>query len=119
MLRLQCYDFGIEYVKGPNNIADPLSRLIRVAKRPSELGQPSATVENIELYVRSTWCNSITAITAKTVEGASYEYSVLSHVRDALTTNNFGQIPTEVQRIYQTIKDELCVLGKLLLKEIG
>lgn len=116
VLRLQCYDFKIVYVKGADNIADPLSRLIRVAKRPSELGQPSATLENAELYVRFTVLNSITAITARKVEKASHVDSELTHVRDALKTNNFANIPSDVPRIYQTIKDELCVLGQLLLR---
>lgn len=116
VLRLQCYDFRIVYVKGSDNIADPLSRLIHVAKRPSELEQPSPKRENTELYVRSTVLNSITAITAREVERASLVDSELSHVRDALTTNNLTRIPSEVPRIYQAIKDELCVVGKLLLR---
>ena len=113
VLRLQSYDFEVKYVKGVDNIADPLSRLIRVAKSSAESQQTS---EDTELYVRQIVLSNVTAVTAKDVEQISFVDQELSRVRDALETNRFDLLPPEVPKVYRSIRDELCVIGKVLLR---
>ena len=116
VLRLQCYDFTVKYVKGADNIADSLSRLIKVAQSGVELEQPSDTVENTELYVRHTILGAVSAVTAKEVERASFDDTEMSYIRNALENNRFDALPADVPRVFRAIRDELCIIGKLLLR---
>ena len=100
-------------MKGADNIADPLSRLIRVAKSSAESQQTS---EDTELHVRQIVLSNVTAVTAKDVEQISFVDQELSRVRDALETNRFDLLPPEVPKVYRSIRDELCVIGKVLLR---
>ena len=113
MLRLQSYNFEVKYVNGVDNIADPLSKLIRVAKSSAESQQ---TREDTEIYVRQIVLSNVTAETAKNVEQTSFVDQELSRVRDALETNRFNLIPPDVPKVYRSIRDELCVIGKMLLR---
>ena len=116
VLRLQSYDFQVKYVKGSENIADPLSRLIKVAKGSDVVGQSVDDVEDTELYVRFTVIDALTAITAKEVEKASFVDSEISQIREAVQCSRFDSLSKDIPGVYRAIRDELCVVGQLVLR---
>lgn len=115
VLRLQSYDFQTNYVKGSLNIADCLSRMI-------PLGDSSVACESkedTELFVRQIVVNDLVgfdAITARQVERVSDQDEELSHVRQAIARGSFDKVPVEVAKQYRPISDELCGIGRILLR---
>ena len=96
-------------MKGASNIADPLSRLEKVVEGLSGSNQPR---ENTELYVRQT----VLAVTAREVEQTSFADEEFSYIREVLTSGNCDSWPADILRVYHAIRDELCVIGKLVLR---
>lgn len=55
-------------------------------------------------------------ITAKQVERVSEQDEELSHVRQAILEGSFDRVPVELAKEYQPISDELCAVGRVLLR---
>lgn len=110
-LRLQSYDFEIEHIKGENNIADAMSRLINSKEASEHLEEK----ENTELYVRNTVISmSPSAVTPRTIEEVSFSDVEIQNVKYALKSGSFSN--KDVPAIYKSIQAELCVVGELLLR---
>ena len=110
VLRLQSYDFDIQYVEGKNNIADPLSRLINRGK---------GIVDKIHFedmaFVRFVAHNATPrAVTTRMIERESDADPELCEVMKCLQYGNWSNFTGPP--IYHTIKGELCVVGRLLLR---
>lgn len=116
VLRLQSYDFAIKYVKGILNIADSLSRLLNDGSSAEGCGREgSPSLEDAELYVRGLVVDAVvdsSAVTARDIERASDSDSELSLLRTAIDSGNFEK----VSRVFRAIKDELCVVGLLIMR---
>lgn len=105
VLRLQNYDFTVQYLPGPENIADTLSRLIPV--------KPELTVNVADEYVRFVAENAApNAISIQEIEEKSAEDDVLSVVREAIQSGDLKKLAKD----YRTVGNELTVLGKLVLR---
>ena len=110
VLRLQSYDFDIQYVEGKNNIADPLSRLINRGK---------GIVDKMHFedmaFVRFVAHNATPrAVTTRMIERESDADPELCEVMKCLQYGNWSNFTGPP--IYHTIKGELCVVGRLLLR---
>ena len=105
VLRLQSYDFKVVYRPGKSNIADALSRLNTKVQR--DTGDETD-------YVRAVVESSIpVALSAKEIERASANDPEIEAVKNCVRTGNWERcsIPS-----YMHVKDELCVLGEILLR---
>ena len=104
MLRLQPYDFRVVHIPGPQNIADPLSRLVK--------GECRDTANEADDYVRFVAVSATPkAMSTRELEEASGNDEELQNVRDAIQTGNFVKC-----RAYMAIASELCVVGQLVLR---
>ena len=104
MLRLQPYDFRVVHIPGPQNIADPLSRLVK--------GECRDTANEADDYVRFVAVSATPkAMSTREVEEALGNDEELQNVRDAIQTGNFVKC-----RAYMAIASELCVVGQLVLR---
>ncbi|CAB3981067.1 Hypothetical predicted protein [Paramuricea clavata] len=105
VLRLQNYDFTVEYLPGPENIADTLSRLIPVKLESS--------VNVADQYVRFIAENAAPiAVPIQEIEEVSACDVELSLVRNAVQSGKLKELP----RDYRNVGNELTVLGKLVLR---
>ena len=105
VLRLQNYDFTVEYLPGPENIADTLSRLIPV--------QLESSVNVADQYVRFIAENAAPiAVPIQEIEEASGCDVELSLVRNAVQSGKLKELPKD----YRNVANELTVLGKLVLR---
>ena len=93
VLRLQCHNYNVVYRPGNSNIADALSRL----NQPKPKDVSSETEEMIRLVVQES-----TPIALE-----------LSRVRYYVQTGDWSQCKMPS---YLCVKNELCVIGKLLLR---
>jgi len=110
-LRLQSYDFEIVRVKSSDNIADPLSRLLCSKKATEHLVER----ENVELYVRSVVEDNVpSAITPRYIEEVSYMDEEIKALKQAIRANSFDNV--DIPAVYRAIKNELCVIGELVLR---
>jgi hypothetical protein len=76
-------------------------------------------LEDAELFVRQVVSNNLIdleAIPARELERASGSDGELGMVRRAIADGSFDQMPTAVSRLYKSIADELCVLGRVVLR---
>ena len=109
VLRLQPFEFKVKYIKGKNNIADPLSRLVG-----NEPTVEKSQIEDIS-YVRFVAINSTpSAVTTRELERETARDSELSEVKQCLKYGNW--VKFQGPAVYKAIKDELCVVGELLLR---
>lgn len=110
VLRLQPYDFDVEYIQGKFNIADPLNRL--VARQCNRVEKPH--VEDLA-FVRFVALNATPrAITTRELERKSDRDPEISEVVKCVQYENWSDFTGP--SIYKSIKDDLCVVGKLLLR---
>ena len=106
VLRLQSYDYKVIYRPGKTNIADTLSRLNQ--SNPKDLsGEKVDFVRAVALE-----CTPV-AMTAKEVERASENDPELSAVRTYIHSGDWSKCKLPQ---YLCVKDELCTLGKLVLR---
>lgn len=101
ILRLQPFTYKVIYRKGTENIADPLSRLL--------------VVEDIKQEDFVKWIAEKAtpkSITTREIEEASERDPILTEVRESLKKGNFN----EISKDFKAIKDELCTVGKLVLR---
>ena len=85
-LRIQPYTFKIVHIPGPQNIADPLSRLInKQTKTPQTRHEHDA-----DEYVRFVAVNATPrAMTTREVEEASAEDEEICELRNAIKSGRF------------------------------
>ena len=105
---MQPYKFKVKYQPGPKNIADPLSRLV------SSMENGSKRSSQAEEYVRFV-AVSVTpsAMTTREVEEASAADEELSVVGQCIIVKPWDQL---VFKRYLPCSDELCTIGKLILR---
>ena len=102
-LRLQPYDFKVIHIPGLQNIADPLSRLVR---------SEQCHKHGADQYVRFVAVNATpNAMNTREIEEISAEDEELDTVRKALQTGNYDQC-----KAYAPIAGELCAYGQLILR---
>ena len=105
VLRLQNYDFTVEYLPGPENIADTLSRLI-----PVEL---DTSINVADHYIRFIAENVAPhAVPIQEIERVCACDGELSLVRNAVQRGKLKELPEG----YRNVCNELTVLGKLVLR---
>ena len=110
VLRLLPYRFNVRYIPGAQNIADPLSRLLKA--QPSV--KPSMRENVAEEYVRFIAETAVPkAVTIKEVISASEDDEEISVVRKCIETGRWHEI---TEKRYHLVKDELCVVGSLVLR---
>lgn len=108
VLRLQSYQFTVEYKPGSQNIADSLSRLVN-QDTERVCGRNVA-----EEYVYFAAKKAVPrAMTAHEIEEASAVDEELSAVRKCIKSGNWEKCPNVA---YKALKDELTSLGKLVLR---
>ena len=114
VLRLQPFNFRVVYVKGKNNIADPLSRLIPENKRCNE-GITLQKSQLEELSVRMVVKNvTPKALTPRQIERATDLDSELVEVRKCLVHDNWSQFTGN--KLYRALANELCFVGTIILR---
>ena len=92
-----------------NNIADPLSRLLKV-----DMAQQSEFSKMAEEHVRFVAINSTPkAMTTHDVERASSDDAELQQLRECIDTGRWTDCP---DKLYAAISGELCVIGQLVLR---
>lgn len=110
VLRLQSFDYVVKYISGKPNIADSLSRLL---SRPTE---NSSEQNGIEDYVHSiALAATPIALSTKEIERASETDEELCDVRRCLLS---GQCERSTFKKYLPVKNELCAIGKVILRGI-
>jgi len=104
VLRLQSYNFKVKYVPGPQNIADVLSRLSR----------SPVTGDDGDDYIKFVAVASTPkALSTSEIERASATDQVLCAVSESLKNNVW---PKGEMVEYRVISEELCFIGKILLR---
>nr|XP_058962028.1 uncharacterized protein K02A2.6-like [Pocillopora verrucosa] len=106
VLRLQSYNFQVVYRPGKTNIADALSRL-------NSLDQKDRSGEETDAVKMIAEESTPVVLTAKEVERASEEDPELTSVRHYIQSGDWSQCKMPH---FLCVKNELCVLGKLVLR---
>ena len=116
-LRLQPYEFAVKYRPGPQNVADALSRLTQ--ERPTEDDHVAAE------YVRYVAENAAPLEKSKShqlkkrklpcyeIEVSSAEDEEVAMLRKCVQPNDW----TAAEPVYRAVRNELTVLGRLVLRE--
>ena len=107
VLRLQCFNFKVVYRPGKTNIADALSRLNQA--NPKDL---SSEIEDIVRFVMNE--RTPVALTPRLIERESENDPELSSVRHYIKTGDWSQCKMPK---YLCVKNELCSIGKLVLRQ--
>ncbi|XP_062579420.1 uncharacterized protein K02A2.6-like [Saccostrea cucullata] len=109
VLRLQPYRFKVVYIKGKDNIADPLSRLTQVNERKVEQTDTDDFMKLITLH------SIPKAMSIKQIETESASDQVLKSVRNSIRKRTW---PKGENKAYMIVKNELSVIGKLVRRGI-
>lgn len=104
ILRLQTYEFTVLHRPGKSNLADPLSRLALVDEQ-----QDYSQEGKLILYVKEV---APRVITLNEIEKSTADDEELGKVKQSLMSGNWD----EVAESYRRIKDELCQVGELVLR---
>lgn len=107
-LRLQSYIFKIKHIEGVNNMADPLSRLLRQNK-PAESSIEQLTEAYINFLVHEALPK---AVTWKTIQQAASTDSKMEAVCEAIVNNDL----TNQAAPYRSIASELTVFDDFILR---
>ena len=109
VLRLQPHEFKVIRLPGKKNIADPLSRLLKV-----DMAQQSEFSKMAEEHVRFVAINSTpNAMTTHDVERASSDDAELQQLRECIHTGRWTDCPG---KLYVAISGKVCVIGQLVLR---
>lgn len=107
VLRLQTYTFKVKHIPGKQNIADCLSRM------PSKEVDPFF-VEDSETHVKFVAETSTpNAMSTRQIERESDKDPELVDVRECIQTGKWHNIQ---EKLYLTVREELCCIGKLILR---
>ena len=109
VLRMQIFDYTIEYKPGSENIADSLSRLSCCHSK--EEGKTRNVAEEYVRFIAQT--ATPTAMTTREVEEHSHRDAELSEVRRCIHEGVWNN--KECVK-YIPVKEELCVIGKVVLR---
>lgn len=111
VLRLQGYDYTVVYRPGKTNIADALSRL-RISNNVDNSG------DNYDFVRMIAQESTPIALSPREVERASEHDEELVAVRECISKGNWDKcnLPAKSRLSYLCVKEELCVLGKLVLR---
>lgn len=104
VLRLQSYDFKVKYRPGKTNVADPLSRLCKLATNPTAIYE-DYTINVIEL-------TRPVAISLQEITEHSKQDLEIQKVKEGIYNNNWD----ETVKIYKIFQNELCFYGDILLR---
>lgn len=104
VLRLQSYTFDIRYSPGKDNIADPLSRLCKLAANPFAIN---------ESYIHNIVEQAIpTAIPMNQIIEYSQQDPEIQMVKEGLLKGNWD----EAVKAYKIFQSELCLYEDILLR---
>ena len=106
VLRLQAYNFNVIYRPGKTNIADALSRL-------NSMDQKDCSGEEADFVKVVAQESTPGAMTAREVERESENDPELCSVRHYIQTGDWSQCKLPY---YTSVKNELCILGKLVMR---
>ena len=108
---LRLLQYTVHYIKGCNNIADALSRLLPMSSKKSE----TQNVDNVgQKYIRVVACKTTPcAMTMHEIERASENDLELQSIRDCLLNGGWNNLQN---RIHATIQTELSAVGKHVLR---
>ena len=109
LLRIQQYKYKVVYIPGRNNIADSLSRLLRV-----DTSGRSTLEKEAESFVRFVAVNATPrAMSTREIEEESDVDPELQEIFNRVNTGDWNGCQ---HKIYAAIKDELCTVGKCVLR---
>lgn len=108
VLRMQPYTYTVRYIPGPKNIADSLSRLINEKQTSGD--NKNVTEEYIQFVAQE---STPVAMTTREIEIASENDPELRAVRECLVNGQWHRIEFKE---YLPIRNELCAIGKLVLR---
>ena len=104
---MQPYKFKVRHIPGPKNIADTLSRLVKNT-------DAKVKSDEAEMFVRSIAKESTPkAMAIKDIERESERDHTLEMLRDSVKTGDWN---SPELKSYLPVKNELCVVGKLILR---
>lgn len=106
VLRLQAYTFKIVYRKGAENVADPLSRLLK-------LGNDDSFDEDSSVYIKNV--TELAAVDISEIERATEEDDELKLLKDCLVTGHWNFQSPEL-KAYQPFRDEFGSAGELIIR---
>lgn len=107
ILRLLAYDFIVVHINGTDNLADPLSRLLKTEDTIAETDVMEE--ENLICWVRAV---APTAISPKQIEHATVKDETCEIDKKAMRSGNWTNVP----EIYRRISSEICQVGEVLLR---
>lgn len=106
VLRLQCHNYRVVYRPGKTNIADALSRLNQANPK-----DPSSEKEDMVRFVAKE--STPVSLTPREIERESENDPELVTVRQYIHTGDWSQCKMPG---YVSVKNELCTIGKLVLR---
>ena len=106
VLRLQGYDYKVVYRPGKANIADALSRL-------NQVNSKDTSGEEIDFVMAVAQGSLPVALSAKQVEEVSENDPEMVSLRQYILSGDWSQCRMSA---YLCVRNELCVLGKLVLR---
>lgn len=108
VLRMQPYEYRVVHIPGPQNVADPLSRLLNLETHTDQ----AVHEHGAEDYVRFVAVNATpAALTTRDIEQVSAEDDELEVVRGAIETGRY-----EKCKQFAPVAGELCKIGQLVLR---
>ena len=106
VLRLQCHNYRVVYRPGKINLADALSRL-----NPGDPSDPSCEKEDFVRFVAQE--STPIGLSPREIERESADDPKLASVRHYVQTGDWSQCSMPG---YTCVKDELCIISKLVLR---
>lgn len=125
VLRLSSYNFEMKFIKGEENVADPLSRLCKPGDKPFEDSDKNQELWSIKssinafkletprpVYVKALSDDKTQVITLEKVAIESKKDKLITVLREALTTD----IWPDVTKNYRPFAEEMFFQGEILVR---